>query len=72
MGKRYIVVEEKGHNEPPVFSVYKKGFIFNTHIKLFLNQQDAINFTLSLLRKDNSYSRVVFDTRENLKTDRTF
>jgi hypothetical protein len=72
MAKRYIVVEEKDHREIPMFVVYKKGFLFNSYVNLFLKKEEAISFVLSLLREDGSYSRVIFDTKHSLKTDRTF
>jgi hypothetical protein len=72
MSSRYIVVEEKDHHEEPVFIVYKKGLLFNSYIRLFLKKKEAVSFVLSLLREDTSYSRVVFDTKTDLKTDRTF
>jgi hypothetical protein len=72
MGERYIVVEEKDHREFPVFIVYKKGLLFNSYVKLFLKKEEAINFVLSILRENDSYSRVVFDTKKDLKTDRIF
>lgn len=72
MSNRYIVVEEKDHCEEPVFVVYKKGLLFNSYVKLFLKKEDAISFVLSLLRGNESYSHVVFDTKRDLKTDRMF
>ena len=73
MSKRYIVVEKKDHHGvKPFFIVYKKGFIFNTQVQDFYKKEDAVSFVLSILRKDESYEKVVFDTKHDLKTEVMF
>lgn len=72
MGKRYIVVEEKRHQCRANFVVYKKGWIFNSYVDLFSSKEEAVSFVLSILRKDESYEKVVFDTKSDLKTEAMF
>lgn len=74
MGKRYIIVEEKNPNEDSRFVVYEKKWIFNEYKDAFPSKEGAISFALRLLREgeNESYSRVVFDTKKDLKTDRIF
>lgn len=72
MGKRYIVVEEKRHQCRAVFVVYKKGWILNSYVDLFSSKEEAVSFVLSILRKDESYQRIVFDTKRDLKSEVMF
>lgn len=72
MGKRYIIVEEKEHGELPFFVVYKKSWFFKRYLNVFCTKEDAVSFVLSILRKDESYEKVVFDTKRDLKTEVMF
>ena len=72
MSKRYIIVEEKRHQCRAVFVVYKKGWIFNYYVDLFSSKEEAVSFVLSILRKDESYEKVIFDTKHDLKSEVMF
>jgi hypothetical protein len=72
MGKRYIVLEEKSEWGRLDFIVLKKCWIFYRHLGLFSSKEEAISFVISMLKKDESYKRVVFDTKHDLKTEVMF
>lgn len=71
---RYIVVEktEMGTKEErSFFWVYKKGWLFDSVLRIFLTKEEAISFVLNSIKMEgeSKKDKIVFDSKKDLSMD---
>lgn len=71
MSKRYIVIEEKDAiRQQTFYTVYEKGWLFNTYVKVCIDRKSAIDLILRLIRDGSkNEKKIVFDSKKDLSFD---